>query len=159
MLNKQIIKEKNLKTISIFSLMALFIGLIFLVGFLLLAIYSQIEENEGNISKKDTTKENRGHTLTEDTIKVKFIIGENIDLNCQPKQKLWVINNEKNVTISVDHYNSLTRNNEWELLCAYRSNNFYKTRWKNRKTNKEVETIGTYPPSENLIIKKHEKND
>lgn len=59
---------------------------------------------------------------------------------------------EKQIAISVDRYNELTRQSKWQLLNAYTKNDFYTTKWKNKKTGKEKEIIGSNPPSERLCV-------
>lgn len=59
---------------------------------------------------------------------------------------------EKQISISVDRYNELTKDCKWELLNAYIKNDCYTTKWKNKKTGEDIESIGTHPPSERLRI-------
>lgn len=60
---------------------------------------------------------------------------------------------EKQVCITIDTYNALTKDSEWELLDAYLRNNVYLTSWRSRKTGEYIEAIGLHPPQERLIIK------
>jgi hypothetical protein len=59
---------------------------------------------------------------------------------------------EKQISISIERYNKLTKHSNWELLDAYVRKDCYTTLWKNKKTGKSAEVIGTYPPSERLNV-------
>jgi len=61
---------------------------------------------------------------------------------------------EQTIEITIERFNGLNSNIKWELLDIYTKNDLRTTLWKNKETGEEKESIGTYPPSEILNIKK-----
>jgi len=106
---------------------------------------------------------NKNKTQMEEKLGTRIEVKDNGDLrvNELPKERLYINPNagsicigktERTITISIERYNSLTTESEWELIDVYSKNDCLTSKWKNKTTNEEIESIGTYPPSKRLDL-------